>query len=47
MSKLQTEFKTVCGENDQMKKRLMDYEVSFKRLNTESETKIGLLSQEC
>jgi len=47
MSKLQNEFKTVCGENDEMKKRLIDYENAFKRLNADGENKINILTQEC
>ena len=47
MSKLQNEFKTVCGENDEMKKRLIDYENVFKRLKGEGENQVMILTQEC
>ena len=47
LGKLQNEFKIVCGENDELKKRVADYEVGFKRMNTEGENKVRVLTQEC
>ena len=47
LGKLQNEFKIVCGENDELKKRVSDYENAFKRLNSESENKVKILTQEC
>ena len=47
MAKLQNEFKIVCGENDEMKKKLTDYEVTFNRFNTEKEGNITTLRAEC
>lgn len=44
LSKLQNEFKIVCGENDELKKRVNDYEAAVKRLNAESENKVRVLS---
>ena len=44
LSKLQNEFKIVCGENDELKKRINDYEAAVKRLNAESENKVRVLS---
>ncbi len=45
LSKLQNEFKIVCGENDELKRRVNDYEGVLKRMNGESEHKIRLLTQ--
>lgn len=45
LSKLQGEFKSVCIENDELKKRLNEYEHGIKRISTDSESKIALLSQ--
>jgi hypothetical protein len=47
MNKLQGEFKAVCMEADDLKRKLQEYEVAFKRLNTDSDNKIKALSQEC
>jgi chromosome segregation ATPase len=47
LSKLQNEFKIVCGENDELKKRVTDYEAGFKRMNAEGENKVRVLTQEC
>ena len=46
MAKLQNEFKTVCGESDELKKKLADYEATFKRYNADNETMIKNLNQE-
>ena len=46
MAKLLGEFKTVCGENDELKKKLTDYEATFKRYNADNETMINNLTQE-
>lgn len=45
LSKLQAEFKSVCMENDEYKKRLNEYEHGIKKISTDSESKIALLSQ--
>ena len=47
LGKLQNEFKIVCGENDELKKRINDYEAAVKRLNAEGENKVRVLSEEC
>ena len=47
MSKLQNEFKIVCGENDELKKKLSDYEATFKRFNAETQGKLQTLVAEC
>lgn len=47
LSKLQNEFKIVCAENDELKKRVTDYEAAIKRFNAESENKVRILTQEC
>jgi predicted nucleic acid-binding Zn-ribbon protein len=33
LGKLQNEFKIVCGENDELRKRLGEYENGIKRLS--------------
>lgn len=47
LNKLQGEFKAVCGEADELKRKLQEYDVAFKRLNSESENKVKILTQEC
>jgi len=37
----------VCIENDDLKKRLQEYDNGMKKLKGESENKIAILSQEC
>jgi len=44
MSKLQNEFKTVCGENDEMKRKIQELLNSNRKI-AEYENKIALLSQ--
>lgn len=44
MSKLQNEFKIVCGENDDLKRRIQDLTGSNKKLG-DYEAKVALLSQ--
>jgi formyltetrahydrofolate hydrolase len=46
IGKLQNEFRLVCNENEELKKKVTEYEVSYKKVGKESETKIALLSQE-
>ena len=46
ISKLQNEFKIVCGENDELKKKLADYEATFKKYNADNEMMLGRLNQE-
>jgi hypothetical protein len=45
LSKLQGEFRNVCGENDEYKKKLAEYDVAYKRLVAESENKVKILTQ--
>ena len=45
MSKLQNEFRIVCNENEDLKKRLQDLIGSNKKLG-DYESKVALLSQE-
>jgi cell division protein ZapA len=47
MGKLQNEFKLVCGENEELKRRYLESENVVKRLKSESESKVAILSQEC
>ena len=47
MSKLQNEFKIVCGENDELKKKVTDYEAAFKKYNAEMQGKLQTLVAEC
>jgi chromosome segregation ATPase len=47
LSKLQGEFKLVCGELDEYKKRLGDTEGAWKRMKLEFEGKVNVLTEEC
>ena len=47
LSKLQGEFKIVCGELDVNKKKLSDTEEAWKRMKAEFENKVNILTQEC
>ena len=47
MNKLQNEFKIVCNENDDLKKKLQEIDLGAKRLKSESENRIAMLAQEC
>jgi chromosome segregation ATPase len=47
LNKLQGEFKTVCGELDETKKKLAETENAWKRLKAESDNKVQILTQEC
>lgn len=46
IGKLQNEFKQVCDECDELKRRLTDNDNGFKRYRGEVENKIAMLSQE-
>jgi chromosome segregation ATPase len=47
MGKLQNEFKLVCGENEELKRRVIESDNGSKRFKSEGENKIAILSQEC
>lgn len=47
LGKIQNEFKNVCIENDELKKRNGELEASLKRLGNDSSNKLQTLSQEC
>lgn len=47
LSKVQSEFKSVCIENDDLKKRVAELESNLKRLGSDSNLKLQTLSQEC
>ena len=47
LSKLQGEFKSVCFENDELRKKLGEYDNGIKRIGAESENKVKILTQEC
>jgi hypothetical protein len=36
LSKLQGEFRNVCGENDVLQKKVSEYDVALKKLTAES-----------
>ena len=46
LSKLQGEFKSVCGQLDSTKKRLQETESSWKRLKGETDQKGQMFAQE-
>ena len=46
IGKLQSEFKSVCDECDDLKRKLTDSDNAFKKYRTDFEQKIALLSQE-
>lgn len=47
MGKLQNEFKLVCAENEELKRRYLENENQLKKNRGETEGKIAILSQEC
>jgi hypothetical protein len=47
MGKLQNEFKLVCGENEELKRRLLESDNVGKRLKSEGDGKVTVLTQEC
>jgi predicted nucleic acid-binding Zn-ribbon protein len=47
LNKLQNEFKNVCIENDDLKKRVVELETNLKRFGSDSNNKLATLSQEC
>jgi chromosome segregation ATPase len=47
LGKLQNEFKSVCVENDELKKRVAELENNLKRFGSDSNLKLQTLSQEC
>ena len=46
IGKLQNEFKIVCDEGDQLKRKNQELDNALKKLRSEAENKIALLSQE-
>ena len=47
LNKLQGEFKAVCGELDETKKKLNHTEDAWKRMKAEFENKVNILTGEC
>ena len=47
LNKLQGEFKSVCGEFDETKKKLTETENAWKKLKGDSDNRIAMLAQEC
>ena len=47
ISKLQGEFKLVCDELDQARRKVNEYENSLKRIAADSDNKIKSLNEEC
>ena len=47
MSKLQNEFKLVCAENEELKRRVLEAENTNKKTRSEGEGKVQILTQEC
>ena len=47
MSKLQNEFKLVCAENEEIKRRLLEAENNNKKTRSEGDNKVQILTQEC
>jgi chromosome segregation ATPase len=47
MGKLQNEFKLVCSENEEIKRRLLEADNSSKRFKAEGENRVAILTQEC
>jgi chromosome segregation ATPase len=47
LGKLQNEFKSVCIEYDEIKKKNVEYETTIKRYTAEGENKVKILTQEC
>lgn len=47
LNKLQGEFKSVCGQLDDTKKKLGNTEDAWKRMKAEFENKVNILTGEC
>lgn len=47
MGKLQNEFKLLCGQNEELKRRVLENDNQLKKNKGENENKIAILSQEC
>ncbi len=47
MGKLQNEFKLMCAENEEIKRRLLDAENHTKRFKADGDNKVNILTQEC
>lgn len=47
MSKLQNELRGVCGENEELKRRLLESENQLKRFRGDGDQKINALMEEC
>ena len=47
IGKLQNEFKIVCNENEDLKKKLAEFDNALKRSKNEGQNKVVILSQEC
>ena len=47
LNKLQGEFKGVCGQLDETKKKLNNTEDAWKRMKAEYENKVNILTGEC
>jgi hypothetical protein len=45
LGKIQTEFKNVCNENDELKRRVNELELTLKRLGNDGNAKLQGLSQ--
>ena len=46
MNKLQNEFKLVCAENDELKRRVLEAENNAKRIRSEYEGKTQMMTEE-
>ena len=47
MNKLQGEFRVVCGELDEARHKNAEFEMHLKRLASDSDHKLKILTQEC
>ena len=47
MGKLTNEFKIVCGQNEELKKRLQEGDNVIKKIKAESDNKVNYISKEC
>jgi hypothetical protein len=45
LNRLNNEFKIICNEYEEAKRKIQEYEVQIKRINGDGEAKIKILTQ--
>ena len=47
MGKLQNEFKLICAENEELKRRVLESDSTTKKARSDGDNKVQILTQEC